>query len=202
MDRRARRRQETIEEILRHAMELMASQGVGALTMADIARRLGVAPPSLYKYFGSLIEVYDTLFRRGHEQNLQILQDAIGRAEPGMPALRAGLEATLRWAWDNPVLAQLLFWRPIPGFHPSAEAMAPTTEVVALLTSTLRQAIERRELSPHASSDQALALLSVLHFGALSQHLANEPATPWDESPYAQLLPQLLAMFTAAYPPG
>ena len=25
----------------------------------------------------------------------------------------------------NPILAQLLFWRPVPGCHPSAGALAP-----------------------------------------------------------------------------
>ena len=43
-------------------------------------------------------------------------------------------------------------------------------------------------------------MLSVLHFGLLSQHLANEPGTAWEDSAYARLLPQLIAMFVATYP--
>ena len=64
-DRRARRRQETIEEILDIATEVMTEEGVNGLSLAEVARRLGVQPPSLYKYFPSLMAVYDALFRRG-----------------------------------------------------------------------------------------------------------------------------------------
>ena len=69
-DRRARRRQETIEEILDIALEVMAEEGVNGLTLSEVARRLGVQPPSLYKYFDSLMTLYDGLFRRGQEAHL------------------------------------------------------------------------------------------------------------------------------------
>src|SRR6266496_2220018 len=49
-DRRARRRQETIEEILGIAEEVMTQEGVNGLSLAEVARRLGVQPPSIYKY--------------------------------------------------------------------------------------------------------------------------------------------------------
>ena len=58
-DRRARRRLETIEEILDIATEVMNEEGVNGLSLAEVARRLGVQPPSLYKYFPSLMAVYD-----------------------------------------------------------------------------------------------------------------------------------------------
>ena len=44
-DRRARRRQETIEEIIDIAEEVMADEGVNGLTLAEIRQRLG-DPPS------------------------------------------------------------------------------------------------------------------------------------------------------------
>ena len=64
-DRRARRRQETIEEILDIARDVMTEEGVNGLSLAEVARRLGVQPPSLYKYFPSLMAIYDAIFRRG-----------------------------------------------------------------------------------------------------------------------------------------
>ena len=64
-DRRARRRQETIAEILDLATDVMTTEGVNGLSLAEIARRLGVQPPSLYKYFPSLMAIYNELFRQG-----------------------------------------------------------------------------------------------------------------------------------------
>ncbi len=43
-----------------------------------------------------------------------------------------------RWpAVANPILAQLLFWRPVPGYHPSAESLAPALLIIDLLRSAL-----------------------------------------------------------------
>src|ERR1700759_2657775 len=115
-DRRARRREQTRGEILDRALEIMAEDGVAGLTMARLARAMGIQPPSLYKYYPSLLAVYDALFRRGQLANLAALRDGMRGAEPGLEALARGMEATGRWAVANPVLAQLLFWRPVPGY--------------------------------------------------------------------------------------
>ena len=66
-DRRARRRQETIEEILDIAEAVMLEEGVNGLSLSEVGRRLGVQPPSIYKYFPSLLAVYDALFERGSQ---------------------------------------------------------------------------------------------------------------------------------------
>src|ERR1700690_2582133 len=90
LDRRARRRQETIEEILDIAEAVMAEEGVNGLSLAEVARRLGVQPPSLYKYFPSLMAIYDAIFERGQIDNLAEVRRGMAGAEPGLPALIAG----------------------------------------------------------------------------------------------------------------
>src|SRR5260221_7014959 len=92
-DRRARRRQETIEEILTIADDVMTEEGVNGLSLSEVARRLGVKPPSIYKYFDSLRAIYDALFERGQRTHLAVMRTAMARAEPGLDALVAGLEA-------------------------------------------------------------------------------------------------------------
>src|SRR5579859_5883318 len=116
-DRRARRRQETIAEILRLAAEVITEEGVNGLSLAEVARRLGVQPPSLYKYFPSLMAVYDELFRRGQIEHLATMRAAMVGVEPGLPALAAALDAAGRWALANRPVAQLMFWRPVPSFE-------------------------------------------------------------------------------------
>lgn len=193
--RRARRRAETIEEILRLALDIMAEAGPGGLTFAELARRLGVRPPSLYKYFGSVHAVYDELFRRGQAAHRDAVAAAMAAAEPGMPSIAAGLQRGARWSADNQVLAQLLFWRPVPGFEPSADAFAPSVEMVGLFRSALRHAVAAGQVGPDADSDEALALVSVIASGVASQYLANEPDRPWEESRYLSLIPYALEVF-------
>ena len=65
IDRRQRRRLETIEEIVDVAVEVMTEHGVGGLSLGEVARRMGMRTPSLYVYFDSKNAVYDAAFARG-----------------------------------------------------------------------------------------------------------------------------------------
>lgn len=200
LDRRARRRQETIEEILDLATEVMGEDGVNALSLAEVARRLGVQPPSIYKYFPSLMAIYDALFERGHRAHLAAMRAAMEAAEPGVGALTAGLIASGQWALANRPLAQLLFWRPVPRFEPSAEAFAPSVAMVDLQKRALADAVDRGELGPGAASDEAVWLVSTIIAGVLSQAMANEPTATWGEGRFTPLLPTLLRVLPLAYP--
>jgi len=199
LDRRARRRRETIDEILRIAADVMAQDGVNALSMAEIARRLGVQPPSIYKYFDSLLHIYDALFQRGQLEHLQVMGDAMANAQPGLPALTAGLEASGQWCLANRSVAQLMFWRPVPSFEPSPEAFAPSIEMVNLQKAAIADAIAAGQLGP-AEVDQVVHLVSVFIVGVLSQAIANEPDLEWGHGRFTPLFPQLMALLPEFYP--
>jgi AcrR family transcriptional regulator len=199
-DRRARRRQETIEEILDIARQVMTEEGVNGLSLAEVARRLGVQPPSLYKYFPSLMAIYDAIFRRGQLDNLAELRQGMAGAEPGLPALIAGLEASGRWLLANRAVAELLFWRPVPSFHPSEEAFAPSVEMVELQRRALADAVTAGQLGPAANDKDAIYVVSTLIVGVLSQAIANEPDLPWGEGRFTPTFARLMRLLPAAFP--
>jgi len=201
-DRRARRRQETIEEILDIAEQVMTEEGVNGLSLSEVARRLGVQPPSLYKYFPSLMAVYDSLFARGQRENLSVMKAAMADAAPGLDALTKGLEACGRWSMANRALSQLMFSRPVPSFEPSAEAMSPSVEMVELQHRALADAVRAGELGPDAHSIDAVYLVSILIAGALSQAIANEPDVAWGEGRFSSQFTRALGVLPALYPPG
>jgi AcrR family transcriptional regulator len=200
LDRRARRRQETIEEILDIAEDVMAEDGVNGLSLAEVARRLGVQPPSLYKYFPSLMAVYDAIFLRGQLEHLEVMRRAMNDAEPGLDSLTAGLEASGRWLLAHRPTAQLMFWRPVPSFEPSAEAFAPSVDMVALQRAAIADAVAAGQLGPDVNADEAVYLLSTLIVGVLSQAMANEPDLEWGQGRFTSLFPKLMQLFAAAYP--
>lgn len=201
-DRRRRRRQETIHEILRIAVEIMAVGGVAALSLSDIARRMNIQPPSMYKYFPSKLALYDALFAEAAQQVLAEFRAGVRVAEPGLPALRAGLARMAEFAITNQVFAQLLYWRPVPGFTPSAAAYQPAQQLVAEVRAVLASATDRGHVHPDAATEEGHAVLSVLVAGALSQQLANEPQAAGGSGRFVRLLPRLLDMFVATYPPA
>ncbi|MEU1386601.1 MULTISPECIES: TetR/AcrR family transcriptional regulator [unclassified Nonomuraea] len=200
-DRRARRRAETQAEILGIALDVMAEEGVAGLSLATVARRLGIQPPSLYKYFPSRHAVYDALFRRGQEGYLEAVRRGAEPYEPGLVAMGPSLEAGARWIMENQVLAQLMFWRPVPGFAPSPEAYAPALAVHEHFAELIRAAVERGELHPDAAGEEGLALAASLIAGPVSQQLSNEPGASYEEGRFTRLVPRLPAVFAAVYPP-
>src|SRR2546423_13252659 len=133
----------------------MTEHGVNGLTLAEVARRLGVQTPSLYKYFSSIGAVYDALFKRAASENLEVLRNGMAHGEPGLDALTSGLEASGRWVLQNQALAQLLFWRPVPNFEPSADAFAPSEEIANLQHRAIADAVTAGQLGPQALKDAA-----------------------------------------------
>jgi AcrR family transcriptional regulator len=201
-DRRARRHQETIREILDIARDVMTTEGVNGLSLAEVARRLGVQPPSLYKYFPSLMAIYDALFLEGQRDNLEAMRRGTDGARPGLDALIAGLEASGRWCLVNRPVAELLFWRPVPSFHPSPEAFAVSKEMVELQRGCLADAVAQGQLGPTANEEGAIYVVSVIIVGVLSQAFANEPDLPWGEGRFTSMFATLMRLLPAAFPPG
>ena len=202
VDRRSRRREESVQEILDVAMEVMAEEGVAALSLSEVARRMGLRPPSLYQYFPSRIAIYDALFERGMVQVLEVVEPYRARlARDPIAAITAGQDAMFAWVLANPVLAQLLYWRPVPGFEPSARAFEPALRQVELLREWLRAAVGAGQLAPEAASEEGVALYTVLVSGVISQQLSNEPAAQPGRGRFVRLAPTALEMFFRYYSP-
>lgn len=197
-----RRGADTRREILDAAVAVMAEHGVAGLSLSEVARRVGIRQPSLYKHFASLHAVYDEVFREGAERQREAVARAVLGSPPGLAALTAAVDAIGQLAMANPVVAQLLSWRPVPDFTPSVTAFRPSVEMVEIIRSTLRDAVAAGELAPAADSDDGVALVSILVSGALTQQLANEPGATYEGGRFSSLLPRVLAMFVQHFAPN
>lgn len=203
LDRRQRRRQETIEEVLDLAVDIMATHGVAGLSVGEVARRMGIRPPSLYVYFPSKHALYDAVFARGARLVLeQVRADTAGIEDDDR-----GLEAIMldrargfvRWSVEHPAYSQLLFWRPVPGFTPSPEAYAPAVALVELSRSRFAAVQERGLIRADARIDDVQRDWTVLTSGVISQQLSNAPGEPFETGAFTSRLPSLVAMFAQHY---
>jgi AcrR family transcriptional regulator len=204
LNRRLLRRQQTIEEALDAAVAIMEEAGVGGLSMSEIARRLGMRQPSLYKYFSSLHAVYDALFARGLERSGAAIGAAVEEGPRGVVTIRAAGRALVRWAVENPALAQLLYWRPVPGFAPTAATFAASVRQMDQLRAAFAAAVRAGELHPDAACAEAPRLFTIVLSGLISQQMANEPAADYGSGMFTSLTEAALDMFFARYapPPG
>lgn len=202
IDRRHRRRQETIAEVIDHAVEIMAEEGVAGLSLGEIARRMGIRPPSLYVYYPSKNALYDALFKRGWELLLQTVRD-YDEEPPTAGDLASSLtglsQRFVRWAIENPAYAQLLFWRPVPGFHPSDEAYAPAIQLYDLALERFRAWHERGLIRSDADIEQVHRQWTIITSGVISQQLSNAPDEPFQHGRSTSQVPALAAMFASHY---
>jgi AcrR family transcriptional regulator len=198
-DRRQRRRQETIEQVLDIAVEVMAEQGVAGLTLGEVARRMGIRPPSLYGYFDGKNALYDALFERGW-RDLLVTMRAVEAASDGsdlVADLLASESAFVRWAVEHPAYAPLMFWRPVPGFVPSERAYAPATELERMAREFLVVLRSAGLLRPDADLDLVYRTQTALIAGVISQQLANAPGEPFETGTFTSTLPDVVAMWLA-----
>jgi AcrR family transcriptional regulator len=201
-DRRTRRRQETIEEVLDIAAAIMVEQGVAGLSIGEIARRMGIRPPSLYGYFPSKHALYDALFARGAREVLATME-ALTSSLPTDASLEQRLQtvgtAFVRWSIEHPAYSQLLFWRPVPGFNPSPEAFEPATRLLEATQQQFAQMQSSGLLRADVPVEVMLRDWIILVAGVVSQQLSNLPHESFDEGTYTAALPNLVAMFVRHY---
>ena len=163
-DWRNGRREAARAAILDAAKELAAEQGLAGLSLRDLARRLGMAAPSLYSYFDSKMALYDALFAAGYRAWLA--RPAL-TAPDFRTALRQHAHAFVAFCAEDQVRYQLLFQRTIPGFAPSEESM-----------TLAKQAYDRDVtflLDYPGVQEQDLDLITAVFTGLVDQQFSNEP---------------------------
>jgi AcrR family transcriptional regulator len=186
-DRRAARRAATQVEILDAAWAMVREQGLAALSLRDLAERVGMRAPSLYQYFDSKNAIYDAMFKQGAEAALATRARLLDGPDDTRALLQLAAHTFFDFATSDPARSQLLFQRTIPGFEPSPESYAPA---VAFLEQLHAIFAERGITDPDAP-DAWTALLS----GLINQQIANDPGgTRW-----ARLIDRSVDMFIAEY---
>jgi AcrR family transcriptional regulator len=165
-DRRAERREATRAEIIDAAWDLARIHGLAGLSMRDVARTVGMRPPSLYWYFESKQAIYDEMFAQANRQLLARLAQADWPEDP-RAMLRLSARLFLEFGTEDVERYQLLFQRTVPDFEPSPEAYALAAEVFDQMRARLRGA----GLEDPAQFDIWTAVVA----GLGAQQTANDP---------------------------
>lgn len=197
--RRELHRQESIEEILQIAREEMQEKGVAALSLGEIARRMGIRTPSLYNYFPSKDAIYDELFRRGYTQFAQILTESKQQSGSVPERLTRMFEDYMRFAQENPDLYQIMFQRPVPGFEPSEESYAVSLNMLAAGRAEVKAILDSGALKFDLPVEEAMDLVIALMHGLTEMHLANNPKLPVGQGRYGKLCPAAIDLLMAAW---
>ncbi|MDI6695227.1 MAG: TetR/AcrR family transcriptional regulator [Anaerolineales bacterium] len=189
-------RQAVTRSILEAARAIMREEGVAALSMQELARRMDMRAPSLYNYFAGKMEIYDALFRLGFSLWKEKVEQAAQASANFQDEIRNILEGYFSFALENPELYQLCFERPVPGFVPSQESLDLS---FGILHDAYRRVEQyQSELNTSLTSEQIADLVIAVAHGLTAMHLANEPHLPIGQGRFGALIPTALSMLEAA----
>lgn len=166
-DRRAERHAATRAEILDAAWEQARTSGLAALSLRDLARAVGMQPPSLYSYFGSKNGIYDAMYAESAQQFVDAQKDSMPTPDDPFEALKAVLRFFVEFCAADFARYQLLFQRTIPGFEPSPESFSISQDNLAELGELLARC--------GVSDPGMLDLFTALGTGLADQQLSNDP---------------------------
>lgn len=198
---RERNREEMKAAILDAARAVMREEGVAALNLQEVARRLGMRAPSLYEYFSGKMAIYDALFSLGAKLYAQRLTRLAQQPASLWQHLHAALEGYMSFAQEYPELHQLVFERPVPGFVPSEESLRESRRSLAIGEEILQQDLEQAGMVLRIPLAQARDLVIAMMHGLTAQHMANEPELPVGAGRFGSLIPAAVALFHASWDP-
>lgn len=193
---RSRTKSEEIEgRLTAAALQVLASEGPGGLSVRRVASVAEVAPMGIYARFSSKAGLIDHLLTVGFVQ----LRGAIDvRRDSPEETLTASGHAYRQFALSNPDLYRLMFARSASALHHEL-----STEVMAVATSafhTLELQVEQLQEKFHATSrpavDVAMLFWSVVH-GFVALELEDKHFSPDRDRNFDSLLHMTLIGITA-----
>lgn len=168
----AKRRRRTRDDIVDAAWRLAERDGLGSLTLRDLAAEVGMRAPSLYSYFDGKVAIYDAMFAQAHRETDAALRATIAEVDID-PAtdphawLAFGARQWLALCQASIPRYQLMYTRLIPGWEPSPDAYAASVASFAGTREWLARA--------GVTDDRDVDLWTATVAGLAAQQIANEP---------------------------
>ena len=163
---REARREAARAKLLATAWEMVREEGLGALTLRQLATRAGITTPTVYAYFDSKNAIFDAMFGEAAAAFAATRAD-LPDSGSAHDNLVADVRRWVEFCTSDVARYQLLFQRPIPGFEPSPEAYEPAVRALDLT----REYLARNGVTDPRHFDMWTAVTT----GLVDQQIANEP---------------------------
>ena len=187
--------------LVKVATELVAERGLEGCTLREVARRVGVTHVATYRHYADRRALLAAVAEHGFHELRGRLEGARRKAAASLaPRLRAILAAYLRFCWDEPALAAVMFGPRLSrrGEFPRLEAAVLNS--LGIIEETIATLAPRPALRRRTARHLGLALWTFVHgFSTLSHDKAAYPSARRAAQAFDDMLtPMLVGMFGAA----
>ncbi len=171
---------ETETAILEAARDLLASGGIGAVSMRAVASRVGLSATALYHYFDNKEALVDRVVQHGFQRSEEYLRRAIEALPHGsLERVTALGEAYIQFALRNRQYFKIIF--AILPDAPRAIDDVPGQGGYAVLRESVVEAMESGAIRKADPDVVVLYLWSVVH-GLVTIFMACDPARVLDDA--------------------
>jgi len=122
------------EQIAEAALALVAQHGVRKLSIAAVARRVGLVPSGIYRHFKSKDQMIDAVLDLLEERLLAIVEAARQDSTDALERLRCVLRRHVRFIREGRAIPRMIFSDDVHSGHPERK-----DRVLAIVTSYLGQ---------------------------------------------------------------
>jgi AcrR family transcriptional regulator len=149
------------ERIVAAALDQLAEGGYASASVANVARRAGVATGTVYRHFPSKGDLFAEVFRRASQREVDVLSAMADSEEQVSHRLAAWVEAFVRRALAEPTRAYALIAEPV---DPAVEHERLTFRraYADLFERALKDGVQRHELAPLDARLTAAAIVGAL----------------------------------------
>ena len=166
------------------AWEIVREDGLGGLSLRDLARRAGITTPTVYAYFESKNAIFDAMFEEAAQSFADTKSESVAADDP-QGTLVADARSFVDFCTSDVARYQLLFQHLLPGFVPSPRAYAPAVRALEMT----REMLARSGVRNPAHWDIWTALMT----GLVDQQIANDPGG----DRWSRLVDEVVAMYLA-----
>lgn len=153
------------EQIVEAALGLIAAQGVRRLSMAALARRVGLVPSALYRHFGSKQEILQAAVQMIGQKAGENLRTVRGLTPNSLERLQYLLTGIVKMIRELQAMPRIMFSEGMATDHPEdkRQAYEMLKGILKQVEGIIREGQERGEIR----SDMDAESLAVMFWGML-----------------------------------
>jgi len=138
---------------------LLAEQEADSLSLRELARRVGVSAPSVYRHFPDKEALMTALAEEGLKQLAVVQREAADAAGGGEAGFAATGRAYVRFALANPALFRLIFTSPLIARYRRKNPDQPEAMTFLLANAAASAGVEQGSAEARRAAIEAWALV-------------------------------------------
>jgi AcrR family transcriptional regulator len=149
--------------LIAEALSLIASRGIGALTVREVARRAGVSHAASYRHFADRAALIAAVAEEGFRGMLAAMQGARGRARTPAAQFQALGVAYVEYAAAHPAILRVMFSPEVADKSRHAGLKRAADALYGLLVESIRRGQGAGLVAKGDPEDLAFTAWSLVH---------------------------------------